>query len=337
MTLLATTHPTLLDLAKLQDPDGSIPEIAEMQNKVNPILMDMPIFPGNQTTGHQGTIRAGLPTSTLRELNVGTLPGKSTHMNVTDTCAILEQFSEIDEEVYNMNGGGPQFRMSEDVAHIEAMAQKVADLVFYGNTTSDPKEFLGLTPRYSDTSADNGANVILAGGADTDNTSIWLINWDRRFLHGIVPRGQTSGLKYENLGLDTKRDSTGRLMRVYVSHFIQKLGIHLKDWASCVRIANLDVSIMEAYKSGAPAAGIDVVNHMIDAWYKIPLRIRNAGRLCFYCNPTVKKTLVKIAMFDRTDNNLYIEQLENGEQMLKFWGIPVKECDALLSTESLVS
>ena len=40
-----------------------------------------------------------------------------------------------------------------------------------------PEEFTGLSVRYSDTTAVNGDNVLLAGGAGADNASIWLVAW----------------------------------------------------------------------------------------------------------------------------------------------------------------
>lgn len=41
MATLATTNPTLLDLAKRLDPDGKIATIIELLNETNEILDDM--------------------------------------------------------------------------------------------------------------------------------------------------------------------------------------------------------------------------------------------------------------------------------------------------------
>ena len=41
MSVLATTHPTLLDLAKRTDPDGRIATIVEILDETNEILSDM--------------------------------------------------------------------------------------------------------------------------------------------------------------------------------------------------------------------------------------------------------------------------------------------------------
>ena len=329
MATLGTNWPTLLDLASREDPGGGLPIIAEMQNQVNPILGLIPFFPGNLQTGHRGFIRSGLPTAALRELNQGTLPTKTETSPVVDTCAIIEDWGEIDEEVFMLNGGGNAFRMSEDQGKIEAMGQRLASLLFYGNTTSDPKEFLGLSARYADVSAENGGQIIDAGGAQSDNTSIWHCVFDRSTLHGIVPKGQISGLKHEDLGVETKTDSAGRLMRVLRSHYVQKAGIHLKDWEAVARIGSIDVSGIASY---------DLLTNLISLWYKIPQRLRNRGRRAFFCNSTVKEALVKRAVLNTAgaQPQLTVTQLESGEPMLRFWGVQIYECDAIVNTETVV-
>ena len=63
MAVLATTNPTLADVAKSLDPDGSVAKVVEILSKTNEILLDMPWVEGNLPTGHRTTIRSGLPTS----------------------------------------------------------------------------------------------------------------------------------------------------------------------------------------------------------------------------------------------------------------------------------
>lgn len=335
-TALSNAWPTLLDVAKRVDPDGRIAVIAEAMNKINPILDDMPWIEGNLQTGHRGTIRTGLPTVAWRMLNYGVAPSKSTTKQVVDTCGILEAYSRIDKEVYRLNGASDQFRMSEDVAAIEAMSQEIATTLFYGNTDQYPAKFLGLSPRYSSTSAENGGQIVACGGTGSDNTSMWLIAWSERTIHAIYPKGSQGGLEFQNLGEQTLQDtSTNTIMQVMVSHFMHKAGLHLKDWAANVRLANIDVSDLSS-AGGALYAGADLVNKMIDGYYKVPLRLRAIGRKVWYCNPTVMAALTKLAM-SKTVSQLTIQQLREGVEVPFFWGIPIRECDALINTEDLVS
>jgi hypothetical protein len=335
-TALSNQWPTLVDVAKRLDPEGRIPVIAEAMNRVNPILDDMPWIEGNLLTGHRGVIRTGLPTVAWRMLNYGVAPSKSTTKQVTDACGILEAYSRMDKEVYRLNGASDQFRMSEDVAAMEAMSQEIATTLFYGNTDQYPAKFLGLAPRYSSLSAENGGNIVNCGGTGNDNTSMWLVPWSERTIHGIYPKGSQAGLEFQNLGEQTLQDtSSNTIMQVMVSHFMHKAGIHLKDWAGIVRLANIDVSDLSG-AGGALYAGVDLVNKMIDGFFKCPLRLRAVGRPVWYCNPTIMAGLVKLAM-SKTVSQLTIDNLREGVKIPFFWGIPIRECDALVNTEATVS
>ena len=90
MATLSVTNPTLVDFAKRTDPDGKIDSIVEMLAETNEVLEDMSFQEGNLPTGHRSTIRSGLPASTWRKLNYGVQPSKSTTVQITDTCGMLE-------------------------------------------------------------------------------------------------------------------------------------------------------------------------------------------------------------------------------------------------------
>jgi len=331
---MAEIYPNLLDVVSAKTPQGSVDrDVAEMQHKVNPIASDMPMMEGNMETGHQGIIRTGIPTPAWRKLNYGVLPTKAQRKKVVDTCGIIEDWSEIDEEVYNIDGGGAAFLADEASTHIEGIAQTVANTLFSGDTATDPEKFLGLEARFDDLSAGTSANIISAGGTGADFSSMWFIAWGKNTLTGIFPKGQNGGLEVKNLGLETKEDASGssnRLMRVYRTQFKRRLGLHMKDWQGIVRIANIDVS-------EAIAGTIDMVDLMIQAFYTVPLRLRqSAMNQVFYCNPSIKRALVLKAKAD-TSSQLTIEKLENGVPLLSFWGIPVKEVDAIGSAETEIT
>jgi hypothetical protein len=52
MATLSVQNPTLLDLAKVTDPDGSIAAVVEILNETNEVLADMSWMEGNLPTGH---------------------------------------------------------------------------------------------------------------------------------------------------------------------------------------------------------------------------------------------------------------------------------------------
>lgn len=177
MAVKGLTALTLADWGKRIDPNGKVDKIIELLSQTNPILQDMLIVEGNLPTGHRTTIRSGLPSATWRLLNYGVQPSKSTTVQVTDAVGMLETYAEIDKSLADLNGNTAEFRLSEDRAFIEAMNQQMAQTLFYGDSSVNPQQFMGLSSRYSSKSAGNGQNIIDAGGTGTDNTSIWLVVW----------------------------------------------------------------------------------------------------------------------------------------------------------------
>lgn len=219
MAVKGITALTLADWGKRIDPNGKVDKIIELLSQTNPILQDMLIVEGNLPTGHRTTIRSGLPSATWRLLNYGVQPSKSTTVQVTDGIGMLETYAEIDKSLADLNGNTAEFRLSEDRAFLEAMNQQMAQTLFYGDSSVNPQQFMGLSSRYSDLTATNAQNIIDAGGTGTDNTSIWLIVWGENTVHGIFPKGQKAGLQMEDKGQQTLKDANDGQYEGYRTHY----------------------------------------------------------------------------------------------------------------------
>lgn len=289
---------------------------------------------GNLPTGHRTTVRTGLPVPTWRLLNGGVAATKSTTAQIDEQTGMLEDYSEVDKDLAELNGNLASFRLSEAKAHLEGMSQEFASTLFYGNSGTDPEEFMGLAPRFSSTTAGNGDNVISAGGAGSDNTSIWLVGWGSESCHGIFPKGSKAGLVHENLGLQTVTVATGiggSKMRAYVDHFQWKGGIALRDWRYVVRICNIDVSNLVA-NSGSQA---DLPNFMIKAIYRLPEL--QSVKPVFYMNRTVMEFLdIQRRANVSAGGGLTFDNVD-GKRIGHFRGIPLKTCDAITEAEATVS
>ena len=160
MATIGNSVLTLADWAKRLDPDGKVPSIVELLSQSNEILDDMLWAEGNLPTGHRTNVRTGLPTVAWKLINQGVTPSKSTTAQIDEACGIMEAWSEVDKDLAMLNGNTQSFRLSEAQAFIEAMNQEMASTLFYGNSSTAPEEFTGLSPRYSDLSATNGQNII---------------------------------------------------------------------------------------------------------------------------------------------------------------------------------
>lgn len=327
MTVKGLTALTLADWGKRVDPNGKIDKIIELLAQTNPILEDMLIVEGNLPTGHRTTIRSGLPQATWRLLNYGVQPTKSTTVQVTDSVGMLETYAEVDKSLADLNGNTAEFRLSEDRAFIEGMNQQMAQTLFYGDTSVNPQQFMGLSSRYSSKSAGNGQNIIDAGGTGTDNTSIWLVVWGENTVHGIFPKGQKAGLQMEDKGQETLTDANGGRYEGYRTHYKWDNGLALRDWRYVVRIANIDVSDLSV-----PASAANIVTQMVKALHRVPnLKM---GRAAFYMNRTVGQAL-DLQSLDKASLALSVKETE-GDWWTTFRGIPIRETDAILETEARV-
>lgn len=330
MAANSALNPTLLDLAKAQDPDGAIATVAEILHQQAPMLHDVTVIEGNMTSGHKSTIRTGLPQPTWRRLYEGVQPSKGTTAQIIDNCGNLEAFGEVDCDLAKMSGNVPQYRLLEDSAHIEGMNQEMQSTLIYGNEGTAPAEFTGLAPRFNSLSADNAENIIVGGSSDTDNASIWLVVWGPTTVHGIVPKGSQGGLQIEDMGKQLIQKADGSKFQAFISHYKWQLGLCVRDWRYVVRIPNIDKSALTA----DAATGASLPDLMFEALEQV--QDTNMGRPVFYMNRFVL-TKLRQQMSNKVSSSTLTFADVGGHRLLDFQGVPVRRVDALAADEALVA
>ena len=339
MATLSTGQLTLADWSKRTGPDGKIDPVAELLSQQNDVLEDIVFKEANQPTSHVVNIRTGLPIVYWRAYNQGVPSSKSTTAQVTEPCAMLEARSHIDAKLLALNNNSAEFRLSEESAFIEAMNQEMTGKLFNGNVGSDAKTFSGLATRYSSTTAGNGGNVILAGGAGSDNASIYLVVWGEQTVFCPFPKGSRAGLQSRDLGEESVQDATGNWFQAARSLFQWDGGLVVKDWRYVVRIANIDVSDwIGVTGSQASTASTNLLKLMMRAIARIPNF--NMGRAAFYANRSIQEGLM-IQALEKSNAALGIKdaltQFGTKINQLEFMGIPVRGVDQLGIAETLVS
>ena len=337
MATLGGTVFTLSDFAQRLDPDGSIPDIAELLNEKNEILSDMLWCEGNLPTGMRTTQRTGLPNVAFRQLNTGISASKSTVGQIDDTCCILEGWSVIDEKLAQLNGNVNALRLTEAKPFLEAMNQQFTQTLFYGNTAVNPERFLGFGPRFGAISgATNAQNILNGAGSGGTNASIWLIGWGEDTVCGIFPRGTKAGLTHEDYGLQTVQTAaagsavgmTSGFMRAYQDRFVWEPGLALRDWRYVVRLANLSVTALTTNSS--PPNLVTLMSRSLD---RIP-SLKGCSPT-FYMNRTLYSFL-RLQGLTNSANAVTVQPALNQFE-LGFEGVAIRRCDQLLNTETAIS
>jgi len=337
MATVGTSYLTIADDVKRKDPDNRIARVVELLSQTNLLMRDIVVKEGNTQTGHRTTMRSGLPTVTWRKLYGYTQPSKSTTVQVDDAAGILEGFSFVDEDLASLSGDVAALRLSEDKPFFESMNQEFMQTYFYGNTDTDPEEFMGLSPRFSSistTAGNSGTQIIDGGGTGSDNTSVWLLKHGENYLHSFFPKGTEMGLTHKDMGLQTETDTNGGKRIGYQTQYKWKTGLSVRDYRHIVRIANLDISDLLTAESGSDTSA-DLINLMIEAMH-LKMEHLEGGKLSFYCGREVYTALTKKAVA-KANVNLTYEDFGGPNRVMAFQGIPVQRVDALTITEAQVT
>lgn len=317
---------TLETWAKRVDPNGKVDKIVEILRERNEILDDMNWKEGNLPTGHKTTIRTGIPTPTWRLLNYGVKPDNSETAQITDTCGMLEIYSQVDKKLADLNGNTNEFLLSESVAFLDGMNQELSKTLFYGNTKEYPAKFTGFAPRYStlvreeQEKEDTSDYTINAGGTGNNCTSIWLVVWGDD-VHGIFPKGSKAGIGQTNKGQVTVQDGKGGEYEAYKTHYSWDSGLTVRDFRQVARICNIDTTNLKS---------MDLVGCLVEAVERI--NSLTSGKPVLYMNKTIRTALRQEI---RKTNNVHLNlDTVEGKRVLFFDEVPVRRVDTIHNQEA---
>jgi hypothetical protein len=338
MAVIGNSYLNLIDLYKRTGTNREMVPIIEALNVLNPLGEDAIYVEANQGTKHLTTIRTGLPSVTWGKIYQGIPQSKSTTQQVEDTTGFVEGLSTVDERLLEIAKNPAAVRMSEAQPFLEAIAQDVQTNFFYSNTTTTPEKFKGLQARYNTLS---NSQVVNGGGSGSDNTSIYFVTWGEMQTHLIYPEGTAAGVSRQDMGRQRVLDEDNNPYYAKEEMFRQHVGVTVRDHRFNARVCNIDVS-------DAIAGSVDVYAKMTSAYYKLQNRrnaqVRNGGmvnlgRQVIYMNRTILEVLDNLATNNgSTDNFVRLRTTEVEGREIKTWrGIPIRETDALLNTETAVA
>ena len=331
MATLGNSFVDLIDIYKQKDGEGNFVDVIQMLTEMNPMLDDAIAVECNKGTTHLHTVNTGLPEVTWGKLYQGIPNSKGTKAQVEDTTGFVEGLSTIDKRLLDLSGNSGAVRLSEAQSYLEAMSNEVASKIVYGNSASDPEEFMGLAPRFNSLSAPNGNQIVDAGGTGSDNTSIWFVTWGDNQCNLLYPKGSQAGVQRVDHGEQRVIDGNGNAYYAMEEKFTWHIGMSVKDWRYVSRVANVDVSSMEA-------GSVALYDFMRKAYYKLQNRRVAGGKIAIYCNRDVLEALDALATnAGASDSFVRLKSTEiEGAEVLTYRGIPIRETDAILNNEARV-
>jgi hypothetical protein len=323
---------TLLDVAKQQDPDGTLAMIAEVLQQSNAILQDMPMLPSNAPMGHRVTMRSSLPTVAWGKINQGVSRSKSATTQAVDTIGIMVGLSEVDAKIKEIVGEAnfSGARLNEDKAFLEAMSQSVAQTILYGNEETDESGFTGLQPRLTTAAtAITGSYVKKhhSSPSGSDYTSIYIVDWGERGCHGVYPKNSSAGLKQDDMGKQRVLDADSNAFTAYVKEYTWMIGLSVADPRHVARLANIDIS----------QALSDTSTMLMDSLVEIMngMASRTGLQRVMYTRREILTALWKQVM-NKGNMALTVQEYLN-EPTLHVWGVPIRALDQMSAAESAIS
>jgi len=314
---------TLLEVLKRFDPKGNLMMIAEVLRDNNALLEDLPFREANDRITHTSSIRVSQPAGRTRRYNQPVSPSASSTEKNRDVIELLEDYSDIDEELANQSGDVGGLRSSEDTAFVEGISQTSGTRMMYGNNAVDPDQMTGILTRL-DTIDDEF--VLDAGGDGSDLSSVVVVQPGINQVYGVYPTGSQAGIQQKDLGLIPRWSATtdGARLMVYSTQFKAHFGLVVENPKCIGAIRNIETS---------GSSNLFNFEDIID----LKVVMKNGGKgAIIYVNRKLLSQIKKAAL-NRTNVNLTMANVFGDGEIPMIDGSPVRLMDALTFTESEIT
>lgn len=298
--------------------------------EINDPLADAPVREANGIDSDQVARVTALATPYWHKLGEGLTASIGHIQQATEGIAMLRNQWRGNVEIVDKQANPTEYMMRQEQLILEGMNQEIINTMIYGDAGTAPEEFTGFEARYDALAA---GSVFNNGGSDSGNlTSVWLIQWDPQDCCLIFPKGSTGGLRRIPKGkqmLSTETDATGSvestkaLAEFYMTNFEWDTGLCIQDTRRVKRIANVHKT-----KNHANQLDIDTVIEARNSF-------KTSGTVYLYA-PLEVKTQIQIQAKDK--GNVYYPASDPfGRPVPYILDMPIRQCDAILLTETTVA
>ena len=341
MATIGTRYITFRDLLSGRTPNGFVDkDIVEMMAQENPVLQDVLWKMCSKGREDVVTIRTGMPEAVVRAFYEGWKGSKSSKMQVSNACCTVTTGIEFDWRLYAQDKDKAAFLADEQRAHSSVAGDKVASLLFYGDTASSPKGINGFAKTFGQYGAVTGSGMVtddkkaafycLSAGASAaayERRSLFLVGWGARSAHGIYPEGSSAGIQIGQLKEQFVDDGAGNRLDLGMQEVNWDAGLNIRDFRYCGRIANINV-MSDPMNNATPDVSL-LVRRLVS-------RVKSTGvTQRFYCS---RLAFEHIAMqFERKTqgNAIRYADLEQKKDAALL-GVPVAFCDCMNVDEAEV-
>lgn len=330
MAELANNKLSLIEMVKRTAPDGSVAQIVDTLKDVKQTFQYLPFVESNMELAHRFTQTVSEPSGAWTGINEFTPVSKGTTQEKVVNLAILDDYSEVDRKLVELQGNPEQFRNAEDKLHIRGLGKEFMTKFFYGNSGNNAGEFDGLHINYPKVEA----GTVWDGGGSTGLTSIWVIQFGEDGLSMLNPKGRGMsagsaadfGIKSEDLGLvqvdGTAKNGKPGVKQVYRTYFSITTGLMIKNTRCVKRIANIPTGTLKTV-----IANSEIDNMLIEALNELP----DMGNGYIILNRKMK-TALDIYAKDKSNVNWHHETYA-GKRVLMFQDSPIIMDDAIINAE----
>lgn len=308
--------------------DGTLLRQLNALTEVNDMIADALVREATNIDSDQVSRVTSLPAPYWHKLGEGLTATYAHDQQNTEGIAMLRNQYRGNVEIVSRQPNPGEYMSRKEQLYLEAMNQEIQNTLIYGDSGTAPEEFDGLDIRFGSIVA----NSVFDNGGSTTLTSAWLIQWDLQDCCMIFPKGGAGGLRRIPKGkvwLSTETDATGSveatkaLAEFYVTNFEWDTGFCLQDPRRVKRVANIEPTINDDYE-----INVDILIQARNAFV-------TSGQVYLYVEKTVK-TQLQIQAKDKL-NIYYPPDMPFGKPVAYFLDVPIRQCDAILLTESALT
>lgn len=341
MAVLGATATSLVDLCKGRDnPEGTV-QLINMMEETHNLFRDMRWKVCNSGATHKATIITKLPEAHMRRLYKGFKVSKGGKAQVTEDTGMVGTSCVIDFKEFELNGKDANWLTQNVRMGTDALANKVARELIYGDRDVDPESINGLSKRMGKCNGANkfksSYNVLSAmdptkAKSKDDLTSIYLVGHGDAGFCGLVPKNGSSVVHNNTVGLDEKHlveDEEGNRFPAIEVQLSMDYGCCLHDFRYAARVANISVAALE----NSATDFIDLWDKLTRIYYRIN-KYKGSAAWSMYVNSELF-THLDLQAQKKVSPTLTYATID-GKEILSYRGIPIKEDEAIVVGEAFV-